>query len=79
MKPQFYTVSLRFAWILDEITLLALFLLKIGDKKKTCDETLVGSSVGTEKQISFIPKSLRLSKESQPIKLELCVMSYRGH
>lgn len=76
IKPPFYTKNLR----IDENKLVALFLLKTRDEKeKTHNEIQMGQFVGEEKYTSFIPERLRLSKESQPIRSEWCVMSYSGH
>lgn len=76
IKPPFYAKNLR----IDENKLVALFLLKTRDEReKAHNEILMGQFVGEEKYTSFIPERLRLSKESQPVRSEWCVMSYSGH
>lgn len=80
IKPPFYTKNLRIVRILDENKLVALFILKTRvEREKTHNEILVGQFVGEEKHTSFIPERLRLSKESQPVRSEWCVVSYSGH
>lgn len=49
------------------------------EKEKTHDGILEGQFVGEEKDTSFIPERLKLSKESQPVRSEWCVMSHSGH